>query len=99
VFQLLWGIATFWTIHISAFQSPAIAWSDIPAYLSNAHHCFVGDIGVVSVGGKPEDCSHDALLLFVIFIVFNITYNQLMLYVQHPFIFTLLRLFTLHYLP
>ncbi len=89
VWQLFWGMLTVWTVNVSAFQSPPIAWASVPAYIQEANWCFLGAnatytlaLGNSSIPGSlSEACDGQALYVFLIFIVFNITYNQIMLFV------------------
>jgi len=83
VFQFLWGIATVWTVNIKAFMSPhaAVPWDKFFDYISNANDCFLGHVVKdISSGVEHTYCDKSPVKIFVFFIIFNITYNQLMLY-------------------
>ncbi|RLN66169.1 hypothetical protein BBJ28_00018820 [Nothophytophthora sp. Chile5] len=79
VYQLLIGISTIWTVRIPAFSDPPVPWSDFPAYVAKAHDCFLGS--PVELGGKHLACDSGVLEVFLVFIIFNTMYNQLMLYI------------------
>lgn len=78
-YQLLWGILTIWTIRIKAFCDPPIPWSGLFDYVVNATNCFFGS--PVTVNNELQLCDAGVLNIFLVFIVFNMMYNQLMLYI------------------
>ncbi|OQR98790.1 Drug/Metabolite Transporter (DMT) Superfamily [Achlya hypogyna] len=78
-YQVGWGLLTMWTIRIPAFCDPPIEWSAFPAYIGAAHDCFLGRDVVLN--GEPVTCTSSVFLQFLLFIFFNLVYNQLMLYV------------------
>jgi hypothetical protein len=89
VFQLGAGFLTTWTISIQAFQDPPISFSQLPTYIEEANNCFLGynvtayNSTSHSYYDKCGDVKKDQIGifgLFCIFIIFNITYNMLMLY-------------------
>lgn len=78
-YQLLWGLFTLWTINIKAFCDPPVPLSHFFSYVSDAHNCFIGN--PVMVAGELNPCDTGTLHVFLIFIIFNLAYNQLMLYI------------------
>ncbi|TDH65663.1 hypothetical protein CCR75_000711 [Bremia lactucae] len=78
-YQLLIGLATIWTVRIQAFSDPPVPWSDFPSYIWKAHECFMGN--PVELNGNTLLCNSGVLTVFLVFIVFNTMYNQLMLYI------------------
>ncbi|KAI9989692.1 hypothetical protein PInf_019977 [Phytophthora infestans] len=74
-YQLIIGFATIWT---SVQRSP-VPWAGFPSYLWKAHECFIGN--EVELNGKDLPCDSGVLAVFLVFIVFNTIYNQLMLYI------------------
>lgn len=78
-YQLLLGFATIWTVRIEAFSDPPVPWTDFPSYVWKAHECFIGN--EVRLNGKDLPCDSGVFTVFLIFIVFNTIYNQLMLYI------------------
>jgi drug/metabolite transporter (DMT)-like permease len=74
VFQTLFGMLTVPTVAIP-WPKPAqiITFSEFPQYFHDANTCWLGDD--VRLG---DSCS-DLIWIFGVFILFNITYNQLML--------------------
>jgi uncharacterized membrane protein len=81
LYQLLSGAFTIWTISVPAFQDPAIHLSMLPKYLANALKCFFGYEVNNTITGDLELCTGNVALTFLFFIVFNIVYNMLMLYI------------------
>ncbi|OQS06892.1 Drug/Metabolite Transporter (DMT) Superfamily [Thraustotheca clavata] len=79
VYQVGWGILTMWTIQFPAFCDPPIEWSSFPHYLAAGHNCFIGNDVVLN--DHPIPCNNGVLTQFLLFILFNLVYNQLMLYV------------------
>ncbi|RQM14597.1 hypothetical protein DD237_004417 [Peronospora effusa] len=78
-YQLIIGSATIWTVRITAFSDPPVPWADFPSYVVKAHQCFIGN--EVELNGKVLACDSGVLEVFLVFIVFNTIYNQLMLYI------------------
>ncbi|KAG2790522.1 hypothetical protein JG687_00000282 [Phytophthora cactorum] len=78
-YQLIIGCATIWTVRIKAFSDPPVPWADFPSYVWKAHECFIGN--EVELNGKDLPCDSGVLAVFLVFIVFNTMYNQLMLYI------------------
>lgn len=78
-YQLIIGAATIWTVRITAFSDPPVPWADFPSYVAKAHKCFIGE--EVELNGKVLPCDSGVLEVFLVFIVFNTIYNQLMLYI------------------
>lgn len=76
VYQLLLGLLTVPTVAIP-FPAPApiIKMSDLPEYCTQANQCFFG------INNNPGDDCEGVLYVFLVYIVFNIAYNQLMLYI------------------
>ncbi|DBA04008.1 TPA: hypothetical protein N0F65_009355 [Lagenidium giganteum] len=78
-YQLILGALTLWTVRIKAFCDPPIAWSEFPGYLEKAHQCFLGQ--PVEFNGQIQPCDSGVFQVFMVFIIFNMIYNQLMLYI------------------
>jgi hypothetical protein len=79
IYQLFLGLATIWTVRIPAFSDPPIPWSEFLPYMRKAHECFLGN--PVELSGKELPCDSGILQVFLVFIVFNTIYNQLILYI------------------
>lgn len=78
-YQLLLGVASIWTIRIKAFSDPPVPWSDFTSYVAKAHQCFLGE--AVEFNGHQLACDAGTFHVFLVYIVFNMVYNQLMLYI------------------
>ncbi|OQS06890.1 Drug/Metabolite Transporter (DMT) Superfamily [Thraustotheca clavata] len=78
-YQVALGIMTIWTIRIPALSDPPVPWSDFGHYVGIAHECFLGN--PVEFNGKALSCNDGIFTTFLWFILFNMTYNQLMLYI------------------
>ncbi|CCI50230.1 unnamed protein product [Albugo candida] len=78
-YQFLLGLASIWTVRIRAFCDPPVPWSEFASYLAKGNDCFLGH--PVDFNGKHYTCDTGVLNTFLIFIIFNIIYNQLMLYI------------------
>ncbi|OQR92824.1 Drug/Metabolite Transporter (DMT) Superfamily, partial [Thraustotheca clavata] len=78
-YQLLWGFATMWTIRIQAFSNPTVEWADFPSYIEAAHNCFFGN--PVEFNGVESQCGGSIFTIYVQYIIFNIAYNMLMMYI------------------
>ncbi|GLD99355.1 hypothetical protein PINS_up023269 [Pythium insidiosum] len=78
-YQLLLGIASIWTIRIKAFSDPPVPWGQFGDYVSKAHQCFLGES--VEFNGEHISCDIGVFHVFLVFIIFNMIYNQLMLYI------------------
>lgn len=78
-YQILIGISTIWTVRIKAFSDPPVPWSDLLSYMGKAHNCFLGS--PVELNGAHLECDSGVFQVFMVFIVFNTIYNQLMLYI------------------
>ncbi|EQC39263.1 hypothetical protein SDRG_03468 [Saprolegnia diclina VS20] len=78
-YQVCWGIATMWTIRLPAFSDPAIDWHEFPAYLQSATRCFFGSN--LTFHDTDMACSTDIFPTFLQYILFNIVFNTLMMYV------------------
>lgn len=79
MWQLFWGLLTSPTIAL-AFTPDTMPLSDLPGYIVDANKCFFGYNA--QKGDKCADpISGVPVVVFCFFIVFNLTYNQLMLYV------------------
>ncbi|KAG7400015.1 hypothetical protein PHYBOEH_007083 [Phytophthora boehmeriae] len=78
-YQLIIGAFTIWTVRIKAFSDPPVPWGDFPSYVVKAHECFMGN--EVELNGKVLACDSGVLEVFLVFIIFNTMYNQLMLYI------------------
>ncbi|EQC39262.1 hypothetical protein SDRG_03467 [Saprolegnia diclina VS20] len=78
-YQLLWGVATMWTIRIQAFSNPTVEWADFPSYVEAAHNCFFGN--EVTFNGVTSTCDGSIFTIYVQYIVFNIAFNMLMMYI------------------
>ena len=78
-YQLLWGVLTIWTIRIPAFCDPPVPWTQLWNYVEKANACFLGY--PVQVNGAVEACDTGVLQVFMVFIIFNMMYNQFMLYI------------------
>eukprot|EP01129_Flabellula_baltica_P002059 TRINITY_DN11919_c0_g1_i1.p1 TRINITY_DN11919_c0_g1~~TRINITY_DN11919_c0_g1_i1.p1 ORF type:complete len:385 (-),score=64.50 TRINITY_DN11919_c0_g1_i1:13-1125(-) len=75
-FQLLLGALTFWMVFINVFSDNAnIVPSTLGAYLFDATSCFMG------FNTRPNDLCNEAPVVFMIYMVFNMTYNITLLYV------------------
>lgn len=81
LYQLISGALTIWTISVPAFQEPPINLSLLPKYLVNAWNCFFGSEVHNTITGELELCNGNVAATFLFFIVFNIVYNMLMLYI------------------
>lgn len=81
LYQLISGAFTIWTISVPAFQDPPIHLSVLPKYLVNAWNCFFGYEVNNTITGDLELCDGNIAITFLFFIVFNIVYNMLMLYI------------------
>ncbi|CAH0475864.1 unnamed protein product [Peronospora belbahrii] len=79
LYQLIIGATTIWTVRIRAFSDPPVPWADFLPYVSKAHSCFIGN--EVELNGKVLACDAGVFQVFLVFIVFNTIYNQLMLYI------------------
>lgn len=79
IYQIILGVATVWTVRIRAFSDPPIPWSELVPYMYKAHECFLGN--PVELGGKELPCDSGVFQTFMVFIVFNTIYNQLILYI------------------
>ena len=71
------GLATAWTVAFDVFVAPHAAVTSLgefAGFLRDGMQCFVG---------QPVEayCAGDPYLVFAFFIVFNLAFNQLMLYV------------------
>jgi hypothetical protein len=78
LFQLGWGLSMAWSVFIP-FPAPAkhVALRDFPDYMINATACFLGmDKGEIS----NNVCDY-TWTVFVVFIVFNVVANVLMLWI------------------
>lgn len=80
VYLALVGLASISTIRIPAFSDPPVPWSEFIAYLGKAHRCFLGQ--AVELNGALEPCDTGVLKTFMLFIAFNLTYSQLMLFIM-----------------
>lgn len=78
-YQLFFGIASIWTVRIKAFSDPPVPWSEFLPYIGKAHSCFMGE--PVEFNGEIVPCDSGVLQTFMVFIIFNMIYNQLMLYI------------------
>ncbi|EQC39246.1 hypothetical protein SDRG_03451 [Saprolegnia diclina VS20] len=79
-YQVGWGLLTIWTIRIPVFCDPPIAWTAFPGYIAAANDCFLGRN--VTLHGDVVPCDHNSVfLLFLLYLAFNLVYNQLMLFV------------------
>ncbi|CAK4117697.1 unnamed protein product [Aphanomyces euteiches] len=78
-YQVFLGLATIWTIRVPALCDPPVDWQDFPAYVVISHDCFLGR--PVEFHGETVACDQGVFVLFLWFILFNMTYNQLMLYI------------------
>ncbi|KDO35588.1 hypothetical protein SPRG_00430 [Saprolegnia parasitica CBS 223.65] len=78
-YQILFGILTIWTIRVPALCDPPVPWSEFVPYVGKAHDCFLGR--PVELNGKHLPCDEGVFTIFLWFILFNMTYNQLMLYI------------------
>lgn len=63
VYQLLWGIASVWTIFIPPFVAPhpPLGLKDVPTFLSNANKCFVGQNVDVFTGANTTSFSQTCI--------------------------------------
>ena len=45
VYQIFWGLLTFWTVFIPPFVAPhpPLSFDDLPTFVSNANKCFFGE--------------------------------------------------------
>jgi hypothetical protein len=79
VWQILQGLLTLPTVFIP-WPAPAevIAPNTFGTYVVNSSKCFF--TGENPVPGSPDDCE-SAWIIFILYLVFNITFNQLMLVV------------------
>ena len=85
IYQLLWGLLTIWTVGIPAFvdPSPTIPMSLFGQYILNGIICFFGYTAVDVTNTLPNHdipCNQGILLVFGLFIFFNVLFNMLMLY-------------------
>ncbi|TMW56559.1 hypothetical protein Poli38472_006569 [Pythium oligandrum] len=78
-YQLLMAIPTVWTIRLKAFSDPPVPWSQFTDYMTSAHKCFLGE--PVEFNGKELACDQGVFQVFLVYIFFNMVYNQLMLYI------------------
>ncbi|RHY69762.1 hypothetical protein DYB38_013486 [Aphanomyces astaci] len=78
-YQLLWGGLTFWTIQMQAFSDPPVVLSDFSAYLASAHECFFGHN--VTFNGVSSPCDGGIFVVYLQYILFNVLYNTLMMFV------------------
>eukprot|EP00475_Leptophrys_vorax_P038553 TRINITY_DN6820_c0_g1_i4.p1 TRINITY_DN6820_c0_g1~~TRINITY_DN6820_c0_g1_i4.p1 ORF type:complete len:439 (+),score=77.41 TRINITY_DN6820_c0_g1_i4:73-1317(+) len=78
VWQLLLGILSIPTVFIPWPGTRTIAPSELGAYLSDASTCFF--LGENPRPGSPDICE-GVLLLFIVYLVFNVAFNQLQLVV------------------
>lgn len=78
-YQFFLGLASIWTIRIKAFSDPPVPWGDFLSYMGKAHQCFLGE--PVELNGEIQACDSGVFQVFMVFIVFNMIYNQLMLYI------------------
>ncbi|ETW03084.1 hypothetical protein, variant [Aphanomyces invadans] len=78
-YQVFWGLLTAWTIRLPAFSDPPVAWSDFPSYVASAHNCFFGN--PTTFNGVTSTCGGDIFTTYIQYIVFNIVFNLLMMYV------------------
>ena len=82
-YQLVMGIVTCWTLSIQVFTdpNPAVSIQQYGNYFYQATRCFFGYSAVDVMNGDSYDCNQPILLVFCIYIFFNIIFNMLMLYV------------------
>ncbi|KAF0695387.1 Aste57867_13821 [Aphanomyces stellatus] len=78
-YQVILGLMTIWTIRIPALCDPPVDWLDFPKYMAISHDCFLGN--PVVFNDKKLLCNEGVFDLFLWFILFNMIYNQLMLYI------------------
>ncbi|KAF0695377.1 Aste57867_13811 [Aphanomyces stellatus] len=79
LYQVGWGIVTMWTIRLPAFSDPTVEWADFPSYVSSAHNCFFGQ--PTTFNGVTSACDGDIFVTYVQYILFNIIFNVLMMYI------------------
>jgi hypothetical protein len=78
-YQVILGVASIWTIRIKAFADPPIPWSGLGDYVAKGHQCFMGE--PVDFNGQLLACDAGTFQVFLVYIFFNMVYNQLMLYI------------------
>ncbi|KAF0710936.1 hypothetical protein AaE_012312 [Aphanomyces astaci] len=78
-YQVGWGLLTVWTIRLPAFSDPTVAWHDFPSYVEAAHNCFFGT--PTTFNGVTSTCGGDIFTTYIQYIVFNIVFNVLMMFV------------------
>ncbi|ETW03091.1 hypothetical protein H310_05517 [Aphanomyces invadans] len=79
LYQVFIGILTIWTIRVPALCDPPVAWQDFPNFVVLSHECFLGN--PVEFQGKTLACNEGVFDLFMWFILFNMIFSQLMLYI------------------
>jgi len=79
LFQLFWGMSMAWTVFVP-MPSPAthIRLREFPRYMLDSSMCF---LGLVDQNPNISDACTDTWAVFAVFIVFNVIFNVLMLYV------------------
>ena len=81
VYQLLSGLLTCWTLSVTGFSDPTVGLTDYGTYFYQAIRCFFGLTATDVTNGVTLTCTSLVMIVFSIFIMFNITYNMLMLYI------------------
>ncbi|RHY46087.1 hypothetical protein DYB30_003150 [Aphanomyces astaci] len=79
LYQVFLGLLTIWTIRVPALCDPPIDWQDFPEFIGISHQCFLGY--PVEFQGKTLPCDEGVFELFMWFILFNMIFSQLMLYI------------------
>ncbi|KAF0695374.1 Aste57867_13808 [Aphanomyces stellatus] len=78
-YQIVWGAVTFWTIQYKGFSDPPVALGDFPDYIRAAHQCFFGE--ETTFNGVTSPCDGGIFVIYTQYIVFNIVFNTLMMYI------------------
>lgn len=78
LFQFLFSIAL--SVPAGMTSDPPVAPRDLPSNIADGIKCYFG-IGTITSGCHPDDGCHDAPLYVNVFLVFNVCFNILIVYI------------------
>ncbi|KAL3774347.1 hypothetical protein ACHAW5_006512 [Stephanodiscus triporus] len=82
LFQFLFSIAL--SVPAGMTSDPPVAPRDLPSNIADGIKCYFG-IGTITSGCHPDDGCHDAPLYANVFLVFNVCFNIIIVYILNRF--------------